>query len=177
MKSIIFLALFVVVAVAYGQETTSSTASRTPVSDATRHELDKAAANLIAAAERMPADKYGFQPTPQQMTFAHLMTHIVEANRYLCSGIAGEPLPKKSDVTESDGKDKLLADVKASFDYCKQALSKVDDSHLADEIPDFKSSRADVMISLIADHADHYAIASMHLRLNGLLPPTAKPNK
>lgn len=171
MTKLIFVALLV--GVAYGQ----ATSSRTPVSDATRRWLHQEAANLLAAAERMPADKYGFQPTPQQMTFAHLMTHIVTSNRYMCSGIGGEALPKASGITESDGKEKLIADVKASFDYCNGVLAKIDDSHLADEIPSFKHSRADVMMFLIADHADHYAIAAMHLRLNGLVPPTAKANK
>jgi hypothetical protein len=33
------------------------------------------------------------------------------------------------------------------------------------------------MMFLIADHADHYATAAMHLRLNGLVPPTAQPKK
>jgi uncharacterized damage-inducible protein DinB len=155
-------------------QTTPSNASRTPVADATRRWLNQEAANLIAAAERMPSDKYGFQPTPQQMTFAHLMTHIVESNRYMCSGIAGEPLPTASGVTERDGKEKLVADVRASFDYCNRVLAKMDDSRLAEEVPLFKHSRADVMMFLIADHADHYATAAMHLRLNGLLPPTAK---
>jgi uncharacterized damage-inducible protein DinB len=164
-------------AVSHAQQTTPSNASRTPVADATRRWLNQEAANLIAAAERMPAGEYGFQPTPQQMTFAHLMTHIVESNRYLCSGIAGEPLPKASGVTESDGKDKLVADVKASFDYCSRVLSKMDDSRLAEEVPLFKHSRADVMMFLIADHADHYATAAMHLRLNGLLPPTVNPKE
>jgi uncharacterized damage-inducible protein DinB len=177
MTKVVIVALLGAVAVAYGQETTTSTASRTPVADATRRWLQQEATHLIAAAERMPADKYGFQPTRQQMTFAHLMTHIVESNRYMCSGIAGEPLPRASGVTDNDGKDKLVADVKASFEYCTRALSKVDDSRLADEVPLFKHTRADVMMFLIADHADHYATAAMHLRLNGLLPPTAQPNK
>ncbi|MBV8206910.1 MAG: DinB family protein [Acidobacteria bacterium] len=161
---------------AFGQETTAPKAPGTPVSDATRRWLQREATNLIAAAERMPAEKYGFQPTPQQMTFAHLMTHIVESNRYMCSGIAGEPLPKASGVTDSDGKDKLVADVKASFEYCRGLLAKLDDSRLSEEVPAFKHTRADVMIFLIADHADHYATAAIYLRLNGLLPPTAKPS-
>src|SRR6476660_2094173 len=56
-----------------------------PVADATRKWLRGEAKNLIAAAEEMPADKYGFRPTPAQMTFAKLMTHVVESNRYMCS--------------------------------------------------------------------------------------------
>jgi uncharacterized damage-inducible protein DinB len=148
-----------------------------PVADATRAWLQQEARDLIAAAEEMPADKYMFQATPAQMTFAHLMTHVVESNRYMCSSIAGEGLPKSSDVKDSDGKDAIVADVKASFDYCNKVLSTVDDSKLADQIPLFKRTRANLMIFVAADHADHYATAAMYLRLNGLVPPTAQPKK
>jgi hypothetical protein len=34
--------------------------------------------------------------------------------------------------------------------------------------------RAAAMIALTNDFADHYAMAAIYLRLNGLLPPTAK---
>src|SRR5579864_5165165 len=68
------------------------------------------ATNLIAAAEEMPAEKYAFRPTAEQMTFAKLMTHRVESNRYMCSGIEGAPLPKETSVTDADAKATIVAD-------------------------------------------------------------------
>lgn len=168
------LALALLAASAQAQELKTSP---TPVADATRYWLQKQSKSLIAAAEEMPSDKYDFRPTPQQMTFAHLMSHIATSNRIMCSSIAGEPQPKDSGVSDKDGKDKLLADVKASFDYCDSALAKVDDSKLAQELPLFHRSRANVMLFLTADLADHYATAAMYLRANGLMPPTAQPKK
>jgi hypothetical protein len=44
------------------------------------------------------------------------MTHIVESNRYMCSGIGGELLPKESGVTDADGKATIVADVRKSFE-------------------------------------------------------------
>jgi|SRR5215467_6620320 len=148
-----------------------------PVADATRRWLKLEAGNLVASAEEMPADKYRFRPTAQQMTFAKLMTHVVESNRYMCSGIAAQPLPKESGVTENDEKDRIVADVRSSFEYCGRVLAAMDDGRLAEQVPVFNHTRADVMMFLIADHADHYATAAMHLRLNGLVPPTAQPRK
>ena len=150
-------------------------ASSAPVADATRAWLQMEAKNLIAAADEMPASKYDFRPTPQQMTFAHLMSHIIETNRYMCSSIAGEPLLKDPIPTDKEDKEKLVAGVKASFDYCAALLAKIDDSRLGDEVPLFKRTRANLMMFLAADHADHYATAAIYLRLNGLLPPTAHP--
>jgi hypothetical protein len=35
-------------------------------------------------AEAMPADKFSF-PTPLQMTFGHLVAHMIDSNYYLCA--------------------------------------------------------------------------------------------
>lgn len=174
MTLVIVIALAIWSVPTHGQD---PTAGSSPMADATRRWLQVEANNLIAAAEEMPADKYAFRPTAAQMTFAKLMTHIVESNRYMCSGIGGEPLPKPTGVTDADDKASIVADVKSSFEYCTRVLGRLTDARLAEQVPVFNRTRADVMMFLIADHADHYATAAMHLRLNGLTPPTAQPKK
>jgi hypothetical protein len=64
------------------------------------------------------------------------------------------PAPLK----ESDGKDKLVAALKASFEFCVTALGKADDSKLGDEIELFggrKGPRASALIALTNNWADH----------------------
>ena len=71
-----------------------------------------------------------------------------------------------------------MSSLKASFDFCTQSLAKVDDSNLGEQLTVFggrKISRATAMIALTDDFADHYSMAAIYLRLNGLLPPTAQP--
>lgn len=136
---------------------------------------------MAAAVEEMPANKFGYTPTEQQLTFGQLVLHIIGSNNLLCSTIGdipevNAPVPLK----ESDGKDKLVTALKASFEFCTTALSKVDDSKLGDEVELFggrKGPRAFALIALTNDWADHYSSAAMYLRLNGLLPPTAQPKK
>jgi hypothetical protein len=136
---------------------------------------------VAAAVEEMPANKFGYTPTEQQLTFGQLVLHIIGSNNLLCSTIGdipevNAPVPLK----ESDGKDKLVTALKASFEFCTTALSKVDDSKLGDEVELFggrKGPRAFALIALTNDWADHYSSAAMYLRLNGLLPPTAQPKK
>jgi hypothetical protein len=87
---------------------------------------------------------------------------------------------KPTGLKDTDEKDKLVAALKASFDFCTAALGKVDDSKLADEVELFggrKGPRAFALIALTNDWADHYSSAAIYLRLNGLLPPTAQPKK
>lgn len=154
--------------------------TQNPVTSAVREILPRQQRNLTAAVETMPADKFSYKPTPQQMSFAHLVVHIVESNNALCSRIGDSPAPKHDDLKETDGKEKLLPALKASFDFCTAALAKVDDSKLGDTIDlgrDRKGPRAIALIALTNDWADHYGAAAIYLRLNGLLPPTAQPKK
>jgi DinB superfamily len=148
-----------------------------PVSNAVRSSVERASKNIVAAADEMPADKYSFHPTPAQMSFGKLVTHMIGSNYGLCSKISGVPAPTQDKPSETDPKDKLVAGLKASFDFCSQSLAKVDDSNLGEQLTfggDRKLSRAAAMIALTNDFADHYSMAATYLRLNGLLPPTAQ---
>lgn len=151
-----------------------------PVSNAVRKILERQSKNIQAAAEEMPADKFVYKPTPTQMTFAALVGHTAGTNNFLCAQISGTASPPEEKLGENDPKEKLMSALKASFDYCTQALAKVDDSKLGESIPFFggrQVSRAAGMITLATAFADHYGMAAMYLRLNGLVPPTAKPKE
>lgn len=154
---------------------------KNPVTTVVKEMLPRQQKNIVAAVEEMPADKFNYKPTEPQMAFGHLVLHVIESNNYLCSKIGEVPEIKSTvPLKESDGKDKLVAALKASFDFCSTALNKVDDSKLGDEVELFggrKGTRAFAMVALSNDWADHYSSAAMYLRLNGLLPPTAQPKK
>jgi len=154
---------------------------KNPVTSAVKEILPRRQKNLVEAVEEMPADKFGFHPTEKQMTFGQLVLHIIESNNYLCSKIGDLPEIKAAvPLKESDGKEKLVEALKASFEFCSTALGKMDDSKLGDEVELFgghSGSRAFGLIALTNDWADHYSSAAMYLRLNGLLPPTAQAKK
>ncbi|MGC2707030.1 MAG: DinB family protein [Candidatus Acidiferrales bacterium] len=151
-----------------------------PVSSAVRSNLERNSKNILAAVDEMPADKFGYRPTPEQITFGHLVMHMAGSNFRLCSAISGMVMPKMGELKETDPKEKLAGALKSSFDFCTQALAKVDDSNLGEVVltrGTFSLTRAGAMIALTNDFADHYSGAAMYLRLNGLLPPTAQPHK
>jgi hypothetical protein len=167
--------LFALTIPVFAQQT--KTNKNSVITDVVREILPRQSKNLIAAVDEMPADKFSFRPTPPQMTFAHLVMHITESNNYLCAKAGDVAAPKVPDLAETDGKDKLLAALKASFDFCDTALAKIDDSKLTDTVDLYggrQGPRAFALIILTNDWADHYSAAAQYLRLNGLLPPTAK---
>jgi hypothetical protein len=152
-------------------------AQASPTAQAFRDFEAGEAKNLIAAAVAMPADKYSFKPTPAQMSFGQIVTHLAQGNDFFCGAIGGATAPKRSKIEATAGKDALVARLRETFDFCNESLAKVDDSNLSEMLPFFdmpKKSRAGLMIIASGDWADHYSQSAIYLRLNGLLPPTAK---
>jgi hypothetical protein len=152
---------------------------KNPVTTVIKEILPRQAKNLQAAVETMPPDKFSFKPTAPQMTFGHLVAHMIDSNYYLCAKASDIAQPKVDAPKESD-KNALVAALKASFDFCTTSLAKVDDTKLGDTIHAYggrEVPRAWALIALTNDWADHYSASATYLRLNGLLPPTAQPKK
>jgi hypothetical protein len=172
MKRVLAGCIVFLSATVFGQQTKS------PISDVAREMLPGREKNTVAAFEQMPADKFGYKPTPDQMTFGHLAAHIVSGNYFFCSNAGDVPRPKIEELKGTEDKAKLVASLKASFEFCRTALAKADDSKLNDNITWFDGKprpRAWAFMALSSSWADHYGIAAMYLRLNGLLPPSAQP--
>jgi hypothetical protein len=135
--------------------------------------------NMVAAAEAMPAEKYVYKPSPEMNSYGHLIMHIAQSNNTLCSKISGTPALDVK-IADSDPKEKLVGALKDSFAFCSSSLANVDDSKLGEQFMLFGNrpiSRGGALVALGGSWTDHYATQAMYLRLNGILPPTAQPEK
>ena len=122
-----------------------------------------------------------------QQTVGYVAQHLEDANYQLCALMNGD----KRTMTAKDSladtvkalwpKDTLTARLKASFAYCDAALSRVEDSKLADAMPAGPPGsgrtvpRARYLLIYDMDLADHYSQIANYMRLNGLIPPSALP--
>jgi uncharacterized damage-inducible protein DinB len=150
--------------------------AQAPVATALHQTASRMEKNLVAAAEAMPEDKYSFKPTPAQMTFGAIMAHLAGGNDALCSAIAGAKAPAREKVPATASKAALIARLKETFTYCHTVLGPLDDSKLGDELTVFgeKMTRGALVLETVGDWSDHYSQVAIYMRLNGLLPPTAK---
>ncbi len=167
------IALFVITMVAVSL----AAQEKDPVTTALKNTLQRDEPNLVGAAQEMPPDKYGYKATPAQMSFGELVAHTAMSNDMLCSHIAGTQAPQGAKLDEHSPKDQLVKALQDSFSFCSQALSNVNDSNLGQMVPFFggrQVTRAQAMMALGADWADHYSLAATYLRLNGMTPPSAK---
>lgn len=147
-----------------------------PVATAARKQIMERAHHLVDAAKLMPAEKYSFKATPEQMTFGHMVHHTMRANNGLCGLVAGEKRAQP-EVKDTDSKDKLVSALEDSVTYCDGVLAKVNDKTLSESLKTpwgAEMTRAEMLLEINADLADHYSLAATYLRMNGLKPPTAK---
>jgi hypothetical protein len=181
MKLVLSFILLSCSTIALSQQTPTPSATSTPTKDpvatSIRILLPRSQKNILGAIEAMPAEKFSYKPTPDQITFGHLVVHIIESNNSGCAKAADISAPRVAELKDIDPKDKLLAAAKASFDFCGDALAKMDDSKLGDSVELFgghQFPRAMVVLAMASGWADHYGAAAFYLRLNGILPPTAQ---
>ena len=152
--------------------------AQNPVMNGVRSMAQRQTKNIVDAAEEMPADKYGYKPTPAQMSFGDVVVHLIkEGNNYLCSAASGTKAPDADKFSGTDPKDKLVAGLKDSFKFCETVLAQIQDAQLGDSIDFFGGRRVTkglAALITVADWADHYSQMAIYQRLNGHLPPTAK---
>jgi uncharacterized damage-inducible protein DinB len=151
----------------------------TPVSDAVRGAARRAEQNFVAAAEALPADKFGYKPTPAQMSAGDIVAHIAQGNDYVCGQIGGTAAPKRRGRVARASKPQLVERLRDSFRFCESVLAKLDDarldakvSYLGNEI-----TRAQALFAVVEEWGGHYSQLAVYLRLNGVVPPTARSDQ
>ena len=172
----IFALAALLLPVAAGAQDTAMTPN--PITSFIKQQVVRYGQLQVAAAELMPADKYGYRSTPETRTFGQLVLHIAQFNHNMCARISGMTAPDIKDLKDTDGKDRLVAAVKGSFDFCTSALNGLDDSTLgqsAGKMGPNTLTRGSAIMILGEDWFDHYGTMAIYLRVNGIAPPSAQP--
>ena len=144
---------------------------------------------LPQAFDSIPADKFAYKPTPAQQTIGYIAQHLANDNYLFCNNFGDKKATRPEEETTTPDsvkatwpKDKLVASLKASVAFCREALAGVTDASLAGnytatardgttrEVP-----RMGSFVGHAIDMADHYSQIANYMRLNGMLPPSALP--
>jgi DinB superfamily len=131
---------------------------------------------ILAATVEMPADQFGFRPSPEQMTFGQLTLHVADGNYIYCSRIGGVPEPQRATLSDTDPKEKLVERLKASFDFCTAAFAKLEDFNMSETLTfgPTKTPRSMAILTLTGTWTDHFSMQTTYLQAIGRIPPTAK---
>ena len=144
--------------------------------------------NLAQAFDSIPASKFGYRPTPAQLTVGYVAQHLASDNYIFCNQFGEKKATvAREDETTADSvkakwpRETLITKMKASFAFCEEAFSQLDDAKLADQVtmtmgPNTRTvTRASMVLGHVIDMADHYSQIANYMRLNNLIPPTALP--
>jgi len=142
---------------------------------------------LLVAFDSIPASRYGYRPTPSQQSVGHIAQHLESANYTLCERIGGmkHPTGPKDSLADTIKatwpKDTLVARLRTSLLFCRDAFARLDDAKLTDAVPEGPpesgqtSPRVRSLLYFVTDLAEHYSQIASYMRLMGMIPPSALP--
>jgi hypothetical protein len=159
-----------------------------PITTAFRGRTMSLQRNLAQAFDSIPASKFGYKPTPAQLTIGYIAQHLANDNYFFCEKFGDlKPTRVATDTTTADSvkatwpRETLVAKVKESFKYCEDAFAQLNDAKLAEPVSmtfggnTRTVSRATMVLGHALDMADHYSQLANYMRLNNIIPPTALP--
>jgi uncharacterized damage-inducible protein DinB len=131
---------------------------------------------IVAAAEKMKAEDYGFAPTAGVRTFGQLVGHVADAQYAFCSAAAGEKKASPGAEKTKKTKDELVAAIKEAMSYCDQVYLATTDGNAAQIVKFFGSDRARLtVLSMNTTHNyEHYGNMVTYMRMKGVVPPTSE---
>lgn len=144
--------------------------------------------SIAQAYDSIPEARFGYSPTPAQLTIGYIAQHLVSDNTLFCNAFgAMKHAQAVEDTTTADSvkarwsKEKLVTKLKASFTFCESAFSQLNDAKLGEQTTLTFSgntrtvTRAQMALGHALDIADHYSQLANYMRLINLVPPTALP--
>jgi uncharacterized damage-inducible protein DinB len=180
------LTIFILVALAGGQDTMKKNAAPKPAVGPSQALLDgwnDIGRKLIAMAEDFPEDKYDFKPVPAERSFAEQLLHAANANYFFTNPAMGLKPPAEEDPKRDQFKTKaaIVEFVKKAFADGAAAIKQKGDKGLNDLLVDpFANQQvrvSDMAWGLIEHSGEHYGQLVVYYRVSGLVPPESRPKK
>jgi len=129
---------------------------------------------ITAAAAKMPEAEYGFQASPQEMTFGQWVAHVADTQAFACGVVTGaaQQLNARSKTTKADSQ----AVLKQSFDICDPVYEGTTMANHDDAVQTFRGPRprASWLYWNIAHDNECYGSMAVYLRLKEQVPPSSE---
>jgi uncharacterized damage-inducible protein DinB len=137
--------------------------------------------NITGSVDKMPAEHFAFKPVPEVMSYAEMLTHIVETQYSYCSTVKDAANPGASlnfKVTDKAAVGQLVKD---SFAYCDDAFAAVTNENALEMLsrgsaPNQRQlARVNQLTQLIVHGNEHYGNLVTYMRIKGIVPPSSAP--
>lgn len=141
--------------------------------------FNEASDKILALAEALPEDKYGWRPMEGVSSVHDVLAHVSETNLSLGARLGGTPpagLDRKNVKSAMNTKSEALAVTRQSMQHIREVLSKVPAAELLLEVNVFGSKAPKLRVALLpVDHAhEHLGQLIAYARMNRVVPPWSK---
>ena len=173
--ALLVLALAFASSAAVGQATTPAPSGLSGLRADVIWQLTDVEKKLVALAEAMPQEKYGWRPGAGVRSVSEVYMHIAGGNYFLPTFL-GAKMPEgitrdmEKTVTE---KAKVIEAMKKSFDHARKAVEATPDSDLDKKVKFFgqEPSERMMLVVLVSHGHEHLGQSIAYARMNGIVPP------
>lgn len=154
-------------------------------------DLERTGQKLVALAEAIPADKYGWRPAEGVRSVSEVFVHTANTNTFLPPGMGSAPregleVPKdiaaiiawmQEQEASVTAKDQVVAELKKSIDYAAAAVRAMSGPALEEQMDlfGFPASRRAYALILLTHNHEHLGQAIAYARSLGVTPPWSQP--
>ncbi len=137
--------------------------------------FQRAATEILDVAEVMPAEKYGFKPTPEISSFGDQLVHVGGITQRFIDTAKGT----KTEAAHHGAmaKPEIIDLLKKTFQSAQDVISPLTDAQLVEPVKfpfgDRTVTRATFWQGPLYQIRNHYGQLVVYLRMNGIVPPTS----
>jgi uncharacterized damage-inducible protein DinB len=130
--------------------------------------------------DAMPAEKYGYKPTPEIRSFAQQMLHLTDANYGFASAATGVPSPVgfgESEKSTDQSKENVTKLVMAGYDFVINSIKTMTPAQLSEATKlfgRFDMSKGKALEKCFEHQTHHRGQTTVYIRLAGATPPQEK---
>jgi len=133
--------------------------------------------DLLDAAQNMPADEYGFKPTPEVRSFAEIISHVAGGNAFFCAQASGERMPAMGNLMRATDKATLVKGLSDVLAFCDGVYNGTTDENFGKLMTlqgakPSQAGRGAVLFFNTTHNNEHYGNLVVYMRLKGHVPPS-----
>ena len=136
--------------------------------------FQRASTEILDVAEAMPAEKYGYKPTPEISSFGEQLVHVAGITQRFVDAAKGTKTEAPHHAATT--KPEIMELLKKTFQNAQDAINPLTDAQLMEPVKfpfgDRTVTRATFWQGPLYQIRNHYGQLVVYLRMNGIVPPT-----
>jgi uncharacterized damage-inducible protein DinB len=136
--------------------------------------FQRASTEILDVAEAMPAEKYGYKPTPEISSFGEQLVHVAGITQRFVDTAKGTKTEAPHHAATT--KPEIMELLKKTFQNAQDAINPLTDAQLMEPVKfpfgDRTVTRATFWQGPLYQIRNHHGQLVVYLRMNGIVPPS-----